>query len=200
MPTLMRHVLLLLVLLGAAGCTSGGHFTILGYTTQPTYDPSIRTVYVPIPKNISFRQGLEFQLQQAVVREIAWKTPLRVVDNVEAADTELDMKIVNRRKGLVLQNPLNEVRDMEIGPIIEVVWRDLRPGHKGDVLSNPKRFDPNEQPLPGDAPALPPKAIPLMITPVSTYQPELGGSTALAEQTAINRAATQIISMMEKGW
>jgi hypothetical protein len=184
----------------AAGCASDGHFDLFGYTTRPPYDPAIRTIYVPIAQNISYRRNLEFELTQAVVREIHWKTPLRVVSNRLEADTELDMKIVNRRKALVLQNPLNEIRDTDVTVQIEAVWRDLRPGHKGDILSNPKRFDPNELPLPGQSPEQAPKAIAVILTPTANYQPELGGSTASAEQAAITKAAIQIISMMEKGW
>lgn len=199
MRTRLRYAGLVL-LFASAGCSPGGHFTILGYTTQPTYDPAIRTVYVPIAENISYARGLEFDLTQAVVREIQAQTPLKVVSCREDADTELDMKIINRRKANVLQNPLNEIRDAEFTLQIEVVWRDLRPGHKGDILSNPKRYDPNELPLPGQPPEPVPTAVPVMITPTAGYQPELGGSTSTAFQQAVNRAALQITGMMEKGW
>ncbi len=196
----VRRSLVVALLTLAGGCAQGGHFTILGYTTEPTYDPAIRTVYVPIAQNVSYVRGIEFELTQAVIRAIQTNTPFKVVSSQSEADTELDMKIINRRKALVLQNPLNELRDTEINMQIEVVWRDLRSGHKGDILSNPKRFDPNEQPLPGLPPDLPPKAIPVLITPAVNFQPELGGSPATAMQQALNRAATQISGMMEKGW
>ena len=42
-----------------AGCTSDGHFRFAGYTTEPNYDPSIHTVYVPMAQNVTFRRGLE---------------------------------------------------------------------------------------------------------------------------------------------
>ncbi len=80
------------MLLAAAmlpGCASwDGHFELFGYTTRPMYDLSIRTVYVPIFKNQTFNRGLEFQLTQAVIREIESKTPYKVVQCREAADTE----------------------------------------------------------------------------------------------------------------
>ena len=43
-------------------------------------------------------------------------------------------------------------REAETALTIEVTWRDLRAGHDGDVLSNRKRFDPTQLPLPGEAP------------------------------------------------
>jgi hypothetical protein len=192
--------ILLAALLAATGCTNGGHFTLLGYTTQPTYDPGICTVYVPIAQNVSFARGLEFELTKAVVRDIQAHTPLKVVSCRDHADTELEMKVANSRKAQVLQNPLNEVRDSEFIVHVEVVWRDLRPGHRGDILSNPRRYDPNELPLPGQPPELAPQPIPVMVTPTGGYQPELGGSTATALQQAIDKAAMQITAMMEMGW
>ena len=48
-----------------ASCESGGHFTALGYTTKPNYDPCIKSVYVPIFENKTFRRGLEFDLTRA---------------------------------------------------------------------------------------------------------------------------------------
>src|SRR5215218_3507032 len=93
--------LLAVVLAAAAGCTNpGGHFSVLGYTTEPNYDPGICTVYVPIAQNITFRRGLEFDLTRAVIREIGSKTPFRIVDCKEKADTELCLKVVTWRKNV----------------------------------------------------------------------------------------------------
>src|SRR5262249_16212598 len=69
------------VVLLLPSCTSDFHVNLLGYTSRPNYDTSIRTVYVPIFKNQSFRRGLEFDLTRAVIREIQAKTPYRVVSN-----------------------------------------------------------------------------------------------------------------------
>ena len=202
--TLTRWAAILGVLtaavIGAAGCTSDGHLNVLGYTTRPTYDPGIRTIYVPIAQNVSYRRGLEFELTRAVVREIEWKTPLKVVSCREAADTMLEMKVINSRKLVILPNTLNEVRDADVQLFVEVVWRDLRPGHVGDILTNPVRYDPNEVPLPGEAPTQAPKAVPILLTPNVTFQPELGGSLAVAHKQAVDRAAVAIISMMEQAW
>ena len=70
-------------------CASDGNFCLFGYTTKPNYDTSIHTVRVPIFKNVTFYRGLEFELTQAIVREIEAKTPYKVVGEGCAADTEL---------------------------------------------------------------------------------------------------------------
>src|SRR5262249_903165 len=151
--------------------------------TQPTFDCEIRTVYVPIAKNETYLRGVEFDLTQEVVRALG-TSPYRVTSDRNKADTELLMKVVLNRKSTILLNQLGEARDVEIGFNVEVEWRDLRPGHLGDILTNPKRFDPQLLPLPGEVKAVAPKAIPLLVTPSATYIPELGGSNGTARLQA----------------
>src|SRR5438128_120449 len=81
--------------LALPGC-SDGHLNLLGYTTEPSYDCTIQTVYVPIPQNVTFRRGLEFELKRAIDREIESKTIFRVTSDRDSADTELVTKIVSR--------------------------------------------------------------------------------------------------------
>ena len=181
-----------------ASCASDGHFTLLGYTTQPNYDSCIQTVYVPIFQNVTFRKGLEFDLTRAVIREIESKTPFKVVDCRERADTELLGKIVNVRKSVITFNQLGEVREAEAVMGVELVWRDLRPGFTGAILSADRR--PEE--LLAGVPVLPgaPPPQPTIVSPQAQFIPELGGSITTAEKQLVDRTAVQIVSMMEKGW
>ena len=179
-----------------AGCESGGHFNVFGYTTQPPFDPDIRTVFVPIALNTTYLRGVEKDLTAAVVRELG-TSPYRVTSDRTRANTELIMKIVTNGKSTILVNQYGENRNAETRINIEVVWRDLRPGHTGDILSNAKPFDAKQLPLPGEAPAIAPNAIPFLVTPTATYTPELGGSNASAQAQLVNRAAKQIVNMME---
>ncbi|MSQ93752.1 MAG: hypothetical protein EXR98_04260 [Gemmataceae bacterium] len=197
MSTIYRRFGILLAGLAClSGCESGGHFSLFGYTTQPTFDCNIRTIYVPIAQNSTYMRGIEQDLTRAVEAQLRL-SPYRVTSDRNRADTELEMKIVNNRKSTINLTQLGEARDVELGLNVEVVWRDLRPGHTGDILSNPKRFDPKLLPLPGEAPATAPAPVPLLVTPTATYIPELGGSTLSANQKAVNRAARQIVNMME---
>lgn len=196
--TELAAIFLLPALALLAGCENGGHFTIFGYTTKPPFDESIRTVLVPTALNTTYLRGIEFPLTEEVINELGRRSGApKVTSCRERADSELTLKVVQNRKSTVIFNQLGEPRQVENYLQIEVVWRDLRPGHEGDILSNPKRFDPNELPLPGDPKATPPAPIPLLITPTGTYVPELGGSTATSHQQAIRRAALQIVNMME---
>jgi hypothetical protein len=179
-----------------SGCESGGHFNLFGYSTQPTMDTGIRTVYVPIPGNSTYLKDIEFELQKAVERQLN-VSPYRLTSDRTRADSELLIKIVGNQKTTILQNQLGENRAAETALVIEVVWRDLRPGRGGDILSNPKRYDPNIPPLPGEAPPTAPAAIPFQVMPTGQWVPELGGSTMTAEYQAVSRAARQIVNMMQ---
>ncbi len=141
------------VALTLPSCESDGNFTVLGYTTKPNYDCSIHTVRVPIFKNRTFRQGIEFDLTRAVVREIEQKTPYKVVGPDADADTELTGTIVSYIKSTLNENPLNEIREQETDLTVEVTWRNLR---TGEYLSNPKKPNsasgPPLPPLPGAGP------------------------------------------------
>lgn len=125
-------------------CEPGGNFTVFGYTTRPNYDANIRTVRVPIFQNKTFIRGVEFDLTQAIVREIEQKTPYKVVGPGCNADTELTGTVTLYTKGLLNVNQLNEVREAETTLAAEVVWRDLR---TGEYLTRRLRR-PGETPTP----------------------------------------------------
>lgn len=201
--------LLSAMLAALAGCASGGNFCLLGYTTAPLYDDTIRTVYVPIFDNVTFRRGLELDLTRAVVREIEAKTPFKVVNCREQADTELRGKIVNRRKALVNLNQLGEIREGEVALAVELQWIDLREGHRGDFLSqrDARRADPlldGGQPNGERALTDLPRAVndgnTILVIPTVQFIPELGGSVTSAEKQLVDRLAVQIVSMMERSW
>jgi len=177
-------------------CQGDGNFCILGYTTQPNYDTTIRTVYVPIFKNTTFTQGMEFDLTRAVVREIEAKTPFKVTSCRERADSELTGTITARNKLLINYNQLGEVREVQTTVAVDVIWRDLRPGHSGEILSKPNpgpAGDPLQLKEGQSAPAF-------TVQSQTSYIPEIGQSAATGLKDNVDRLAIQIVSMMEKPW
>lgn len=198
---------LLATVAGAAlilpACSADGNFTLLGYSTAPNYDCTIRTVYVPIFGNKTFRRGLEFDYTRLVIREIEAKTPYKVTDSPAGADTELLGTIVNLNKNIVNLNQIGEVRDAEITVGVEVIWRDLRQGHLGDVLSGMGKLETLPPGIPigpittGSKASSPPGPRPVLISPTVDFIPELGGSRTSAEYRVGENLAVQIVSMME---
>lgn len=193
----------------AAGCASGGLF---GYTTAPNYDPTIQTVYVPIFKTriletVPYR-GMEFTLTRKVIDDINSKTPMRVVSDPDGADTELQGTIVSLAKLLTNRTPFNEAREIALYLTCEIVWFDHRPGHEGEILTNPRRkdavvpnplgfqFDPEVPPLP-PKPAAP---VPVIIAANGRGLIEVGETNTTALNMAIERLSWKIVSAMEQPW
>src|SRR5262249_31134722 len=154
-------------------------------------------------KNLTLYRGLEFQLTQAVVREIEEKTPFKVVNGDCAADTELTGTIISFNQNILNRNQLNEKREIETTSGVEVTWTDLR---TGAILSRPGGAGPAAplpppppQTLPPGAPP-PPPLPPVLIQSIAGYIPELGESITSAQKKNTDRLAVQIISMMEVPW
>jgi hypothetical protein len=195
----------------ALGCKGDGNFTLFGYTTRPNFDPTIRSIYIPVFKLNTFvtttERKLDVDLTDEVVREIGRrKTPMRVVSDPTRADTELIGTIVYVQKTVLNRNPENLTREAEMAIGVDVIWRDLR---SGDLLTNrapavaanpapANAFDPSIQipppPPPNDKPS------PVRVTAVGRILPELGESNATADKTATRRLAVQIVNMMETNW
>jgi hypothetical protein len=191
----MRHTCLTTLLAAVAlvlpSCEWDGHFTVLGYNTRPNYDTSVRTVRVPVFQNLTYIQRIEFDLTEAIVREIEAKTPYKVVGLNCDADTELTGTVVNLGKNLLNRNQLNEVREAETVLAADVVWRNLR---TGEVLSGP-RLRPGDLPPPPDV-----KPNPVRVFSTAGFIPELGESFATARKKNVDRLAVQVVSMMEAPW
>lgn len=194
----VRTTLLAGVAMLLSSCASDQHFTLLGYTTAPNYDCNIKTVYVPVFKNLTMYRGLEFELTQAVVRDIELQTPFKVTSDEDTADTVLKGTIVTFRKNYLNLNEDNELRDVDTTLAVEVVWTDRR---TGEVLSAPGRkagLPPLPPPEPGAPPLPPPR--PVLITTNAQFEPELGGSIRSARQQNVNRMARKIVGLMEQPW
>jgi hypothetical protein len=168
-------------------CTSwDGHFEICGYTTRPNYDTNIHTIYLPIFENKTYYRGLEFLLDQALQRQIGWKTPYRITSNKAVADTELTGSIISITKNVALISPSNGTRVQEQVLIVALTWKDLR---TGEVLSRRQRRPGEPVPLdlpPPGANILPgvtmisPPTFPTPLTQdIPGQQPPPGGSPAV---------------------
>lgn len=214
---LTRRLFLSALLAGTAavatGCRNGGNFTLFGYTTEPQFDPNIRSVYIPIfklaPVVTTPLRNLDVEMTDALVKELtARKCPIKVVSDPARADTELIGTIVQVRKAVFNLNRQALPLESELYIIVEVVWRDLR---TGEILSNPKppkratpeptAFDPSLQPpAPPDPNGALTKPIPVRISASGRFLTQNGESTATAEDAAVRKAAQFIVNMMEAPW
>lgn len=176
MASALRPRWLLLALLAAiSGCA--------GYQigAQSLYPCHIQTVYVPIFESHSFRRNLGERLTEAVMKEIELKTPYKVV-GTPSADSILSGKIVTDSKRMLVPTPAGDPRQLEMGFQVLVKWVD----RSGKVLR-----DGGCVPL--DDPSVNVQATAKVVA-------EVGQSIASGQQQAIQRAAEQIVALMEAPW
>jgi hypothetical protein len=149
--------------------------------TESLYSCKIRTVYVPIFESASYRRGLGERLTEAVQKEIEKRTPYKVVSSPDA-DSILTGKILTESKGVSVETPTDEGRELTHYFTIQVQWIDK----VGAVVQE-----------------MPPVPIPesfLQLQGNSTFYPEVGQSITTTQQDSINRLARQIVGMMETPW
>lgn len=122
------RVLALVCLLLAASMTCCAADPTRGYSTSGFFGDENRSVAVSIFENETFETGLEFQLTEAVVKEINARTPWSVSQS-SSASTSLSGRIVS-----VEQVPLSTrrgtglVEEVALRVTIDFEWRDNRSG------------------------------------------------------------------------
>jgi hypothetical protein len=148
---------------------------------QSLYPTEIHTVYVPMFESVSFRRNLGERLTEAVMKEIEEKTPYKVVADPNA-DSTLSGRIVEEGKQVLINTRVDDPRELQVNMRVQVGWID----RQGRML----RQSPNI-PLPAEL---------IDVQGTGTLAPEVGQSVEVAQQEAIQRIATQIVSLMEKPW
>jgi hypothetical protein len=170
---LVGRVLLTLSLL----CPAGG----CGYTVGPPYSAEIRSVHVPTFKNETYRRGLEYQLTEAVQRQIQMRTHWQLAKE-PLADTRLTGRIVVADKAVLGETHQDDARELQLSLAVELTFEDLR---TRQILSQQR------VPVPVDM---------ISQRTQSEFAVEPGQSLATAEQQVIDRMARQIVDLMESPW
>ena len=131
---------------------------------------------VPIFDNGSFYRGVEFDLTEAMIKEIERRTPYKVIDP-DDADTVLRGSIVSVR-----QHQLSRVRrggvpqEIEVSIVVNFDWENL---HTGQTLRERRGFEVVGRYVPP--------------TPV-------GEPFELAQRHAVQETARRIVSIMAADW
>ncbi len=146
------------------------------YSTAELYDPQYRTIAVPIFENRTTYREVEFQLTEAIVKELQERTPYTIT-RTSAADTVLqgvvvrvDQQLLSRRR------PGNVPQTMEIRVWVDFAWRDL---HAGEPIVSRQGFEA-----------------------VGTYVPTspLNEPIEVGLHSAVERLAEDIVSAMQADW
>lgn len=174
-PIREPQALVLLVLILCGGCASYQ----LGNSTL--FNPSVRTIYIPIVRNDTFRSDLGRQLTEAIQKAVELRTPYKVIGD-PSADSTLTCRVSSDSKRVITETRTDEPRAIDAQITVELTWLDRR----GNLLME-NRF-------------VPPGEYSFLFSQTAQFVPEGGQSISTAYQTAIEQMADEIVNQMEARW
>ena len=145
------------------------------------YRPDIRTIYVPIIRNDTWRPWLGVQLTEQVQKTIQQRTPFRIV-NDPSADSILTCRVIDETKRVITETINDDPRALDAKLSVQLTWVD----RQNNVLME-NHF-------------VPPDDIAFLFAHGVDFVPEAGQSISTAHMRAIERLAEEIVSQMEVRW
>jgi hypothetical protein len=146
-----------------------------GYTMQPLHRTDVRTVAVPIFASKEFRRNLEFELTKELVQMIELKTPYKVVQDRQRADSELRGEVTYLSAPVLTENiRTDRPQDVQVTVYCWFEWKDTR---TGEILAKRQK-----------------------IAGTGNYAVAIGETLDSATNEAIHRLAVRIVEAMEKDW
>lgn len=114
----------ILLCLFFCGCSETG-----GYSNEPLFTSEVRSVYVEMFENQSFRRGVEYELTDALAKRIEAETPYKIISSRDRADSIISGQIssvsqallsIERERGTALE------REVELRAVVN--WKNLKTG------------------------------------------------------------------------
>lgn len=162
--------------LGLAAILPGCGDGVLGYRSEPLYDRDIATIAVPIFENRTFERGVEFDLTEAVIKEIELRTPYKVV-RAGRADSQLLGAVVSVDRRVFSRVPDAAVpQESQFLVKASFQWKNLR---SGEVMARRSRIAGSGEYVP---------------TPV------VGEVYETAQHEAVAELARDIVATMRSDW
>ncbi len=168
-------VVLTFLLLPVSGCAT------YRFGNASLFRPDIRTVYVPVIRNETFRHDLGVRLTEAVIREIETRTPYKVTGDPNA-DSTLTCRFNSETKRVLTETTSDDPRALDAAIGVQAAWVS-----RGGELLMQNMVVPQ-----GD--------LAISFTQDSRFVPEAGQSIDTATQQAITQLASRIVSQMEMRW
>lgn len=98
-----------------------------GYSSKAVLKSNVRSIYIPIFDNKTFRRGYEFDLTKAVRDQIILRTGLDIVDRDEA-DSILYGKITNVVENVLVGDFTDNIVESRMAIFVDIRWVDTRTG------------------------------------------------------------------------
>lgn len=162
--------------LALAAATAG-----CGYMVGPPYRGDVHSIHVPVFQSLSYRRDVEFQLTEAVNREIQKQTHFRLAKESNA-DTQLTARIVRINKRVLGETGQDDPRELQYQVSLLVTWEDLRT--RKILMERQIEITPEQ----------------VQLLSIGDFAPEVGQSMATARQRAVDNLARQIVQMMQYPW
>lgn len=147
------------------------------YAFASSYDESIRTVAVPIWENTTFAHGLEFQLTEALIKEIHRTTPWKVINTQGQSDASLTGSIVSAElRKLSTQPDSGLVQELATEVVVAFEFKDTTTGR---IFVARRNFRAADAFVPG---------------------PGAGERIEQAQTGAVDRLARSIVAELRQAW
>jgi hypothetical protein len=123
LPVAVLLVALVVASFSVAGCASDPS---AGYSMQSTFPENVRSVAVPIFENPTLHRNVEYDITDALIKEIEARTPYKVTSTAEA-DTVLLGRIRSVELNQLSKSRLTGLSEEVILTVtIDFEWTDLR--------------------------------------------------------------------------
>ncbi|MBU1261247.1 MAG: hypothetical protein KJ757_06985 [Planctomycetes bacterium] len=150
-----------------AGCS--------GYTNQPLYTDSAKSIYVEMFDNTTFQRDLEYDLTDAIAKRIDAETPYRIVSDKSRADTVLSGKITGiGSTALTIERETGRSLENQAEVTAQFSWKNLKTGEY--LLEN------------------------VSASATATYSQFQQQGIDYASKTAANKLAERIVELMQVEW
>lgn len=141
----------------------------------------VRTVYVPVIRNETFRQDLGVRLNEELIREIETRTPYKVTGDPNA-DSTLTCRFNTETKRVLTETSSDDPRALDAAVSVQAAWVS----RGGEMLMQNM--------------VVPDNNLAIAFSQDSRFVPEAGQSVDTATQEVIKQLAARIVSQMEMRW
>jgi len=100
-----------------------------GYSNESLFPQDVRSVYLEMFNNQTFRRGVEYELSDALAKRIEVDSPYKIVSDSDRADTVISGQIVSIGElALSTDRELGTVLEKEVEMQAVVNWKNLKTG------------------------------------------------------------------------
>ncbi len=145
-----------------------------GYQNSWLYPQDVKTVYVEMLDTSGFRRGYEYELTDAICKQIESQTPYKIVSDRNVADSVLSGRL-GIGTGILAGDPYTgRALQNESLVTVTVMWKNLK---TGQLLID------NES-----------------VSASNSYSTQLGQTVDYSISRAANKAAQKVVERMQTPW